>query len=81
VKSYTFQKCTPKKLEEWFGLRRSVVSQTLDRWLQTESEPSELESGLLQHLQAILIGNADAWNEQELALSLTSSHNVKLVQY
>lgn len=69
MKSYTFQKCTPKKLEEWFGLRRSVVSQTLDRWLQTESEPSELESGLLQHLQAILIGNADAWNEQELALS------------
>jgi len=69
MESYTFQKCTPKNLEEWFGLRRSATSHTLDQWLQAEIEPTELETSMLQHLRTMLIGNAEAWNEQELALS------------
>jgi len=69
MESYTFQKCTLTKLDEWFGLRRTFASQTLDQWLQTEVDLSELERGMLHHLQGMLLENAEAWNEQELALS------------
>jgi len=69
AESVTFQKCTLKKLDDWFGTRRTFASQTLDSWLQTEADISSLEQGMLQHLQEMLIENAEAWNEQELALS------------
>jgi len=69
MESYTFQKCTLKKLDRWFGLNRTFASQTLDQWLQTEVDLSELDRSMLQHLQGMLLKNAEAWNEQELALS------------
>jgi len=68
--TYSFDDCTLIKLEEWFGLRRTMSNQALDQWLQTTIELSEFERTMLQHLRQNLAQNADAWNEQELALNV-----------
>jgi len=68
--TYSFEDCTVIKLEEWFGLRRTMSNQALEQWLQTAVELSEFERTMLQHLRQNLAQNADAWNEQELALSV-----------
>jgi len=66
MQSYTFRNCTLKSLEEWFGVRRTLSSQTLDNWLQTDADISEHERFMLDHWQQLLIENAEAWNEREL---------------
>lgn len=66
MQSYTFRSCTLKNLEERFGIRRTLTSQTLDSWLQTEAELSEQERLMLDHWQQLLIENAETWNEREL---------------
>jgi|GEM_PF-4961911 len=51
METYTFGDCTVIKLEEWFGLRRTMSNQTLDQWLQTAVELSEFERTMLEHLR------------------------------
>ncbi|MEM7535959.1 MAG: hypothetical protein AAF639_27510 [Chloroflexota bacterium] len=70
METYTFGDCTVIKLEELFGLRRTLSSHVLDQWLQTPIELSEFEKTMLQHLRQNLTQNAEAWNEQELTLSV-----------
>ena len=66
VENYTFRQCTLKKLEQLFGLKRTLSNQTLDQWLQTDADISAFERQMLQHQQQLLIENVEAWNEREL---------------
>ena len=69
MESYTFQECTPQKLDKWFGLQRTFSSQVLDQWIQTEADLSPVEQTILQHLKQLSIENVDTWNEQELIIN------------
>ena len=69
MESHTFQKCTLTKLDDWFGLRMTLSSQTLDQWLQTKTDISEPDQVMLQRLQQHSIENSAVWNEQELVVN------------
>lgn len=70
MQKYSFRECTLKLLEELFGLRRIFSSATLDQWIAADAQQlTELETGMLYHLQGLLRENVEAWNEQELALN------------
>jgi len=62
-----FSECTRAKLEDIFGLRKSLSSSVLNRWLQAESALSEHEKVVLKAFQAGLLLNGEAWNEYELS--------------
>lgn len=68
MQTYSFRQCTLTQLDRWFGLRHVFSSAVLDQWLHTDIALSEIETILLQRLQALLLENVDGWNEQELSL-------------
>ncbi|MEM7539859.1 MAG: hypothetical protein AAF639_47325 [Chloroflexota bacterium] len=69
ARKMTFRECTRVKLENLFGLRKSLNNPALDRWLQTDVTVSEHEKVVLKAFQAGLMINGEAWNEHELSMN------------
>jgi len=69
MKKMDFRECTRAKLEDVFGLRKSLASPVLDHWLQAELSLSEHEKVVLKAFQAGLLLNIEAWNEYELSMN------------
>jgi hypothetical protein len=60
-------------LVETFGLERLYVNTPLmEEWLSATGDLTDFDLTLLNESQAILIENADSWNEEELKMSFIS---------
>ncbi|MFN4254612.1 MAG: hypothetical protein ACK4Q5_06370 [Saprospiraceae bacterium] len=64
-----FSDWTLAKLEDRFGIELAEDLPALVHWLGQEAEIPEVDRANLLRYQRILAENADAWNEQELAMN------------
>lgn len=69
-KKFLFGSATLPKVDDTFGLRRILQSNTLDTWLQDSqsTQLTDFENSYCQMLQKRLLANIDSWQEQELSL-------------
>jgi hypothetical protein len=69
MKSFTFKQCTISLLEKNLGIEQTLLSDTLNYWLNYQIAITESEKENLLEQQEVLIFNLLGWNEQELALN------------
>lgn len=63
-----FENWETQDIEMTFGLEQIWESDSLKTWLSATSEVSAIAKTQIEHLQDLLLKNADFWNEDELKL-------------
>ncbi|MEM8524836.1 MAG: hypothetical protein AAGG68_09335 [Bacteroidota bacterium] len=60
---------TPVKMYKIFGLQKAMTLNSLETWLSNLPDVDKEEAIIAKKYQTLLLGNIDAWNEQELSLN------------